>query len=99
MIVLDASAAIEWMLQTAVGSRVEERIFSQVETLHRVPGLGIKPGMLREIRGNALMRDLVVRLDLAGAAGKRCQQSDHDQPTDARRHSMLSETAYVSVVK
>jgi predicted nucleic acid-binding protein len=29
MIVLDASAAIEWLLQTSVGARVEERIFSR----------------------------------------------------------------------
>ena len=34
MIVLDASAAIEWLLQTAVGARVEHRIFSKAETLH-----------------------------------------------------------------
>jgi len=34
VIVLDASAAIEWLLQTVVGARVEERIFSQAATLH-----------------------------------------------------------------
>ena len=34
MIVLDASAAIEWLLQTTVGARVEARIFSEASTLH-----------------------------------------------------------------
>lgn len=34
MIVLDASAAIEWLLQTKVGGRVEERIFADADTLH-----------------------------------------------------------------
>jgi predicted nucleic acid-binding protein len=34
MIVLDASAAIDWLLQTAVGKEIEERIYSRGESLH-----------------------------------------------------------------
>lgn len=34
MIVLDASAAIDWLLQTPAGRKVEERIFSHGESLH-----------------------------------------------------------------
>ena len=34
MIVLDASAAIEWLLQTATGARVETRVFSEPVGLH-----------------------------------------------------------------
>jgi len=34
MIVVDASAAMEWLLQSAAGDRVAERIFSQRQTLH-----------------------------------------------------------------
>ncbi len=34
MIVLDASSAIEWLLQTSTGHRVGRRIFSSGETLH-----------------------------------------------------------------
>jgi predicted nucleic acid-binding protein len=34
MIVLDASAAIDWLLQTPAGKRIEGRIFSQNESLH-----------------------------------------------------------------
>ena len=34
MIVLDASATVDWLLQTAAGQRVENRIYSRNETLH-----------------------------------------------------------------
>src|ERR1700724_4775441 len=34
MIVLDASAAVEWLLQTPAGRRIEKRIYSRNETLH-----------------------------------------------------------------
>ena len=34
MIVLDASATIDWLLQTAVGKQIEERIYSRGESLH-----------------------------------------------------------------
>jgi predicted nucleic acid-binding protein len=34
VIVLDASGAIDWLLQTAVGQRIETRIYSRGESLH-----------------------------------------------------------------
>jgi predicted nucleic acid-binding protein len=34
MIVLDASAAVDWLLQTTAGHRIEGRIYSHNETLH-----------------------------------------------------------------
>ena len=34
MIVLDASAAIDWLLQTSAGQRIESRIYSRGESLH-----------------------------------------------------------------
>jgi predicted nucleic acid-binding protein len=34
VIVLDASAAIDWLLQTAVGKQIEKRIYSRRESLH-----------------------------------------------------------------
>jgi predicted nucleic acid-binding protein len=34
VIVLDASAAIDWLLQTPVGQQIESRIFSRGESLH-----------------------------------------------------------------
>ncbi len=34
MIVLDASAAIDWLLQTPAGQKIESRIYSRGESLH-----------------------------------------------------------------
>jgi predicted nucleic acid-binding protein len=34
MIVLDASAAVDWLLQTSAGRTIEQRIYSHNETLH-----------------------------------------------------------------
>jgi predicted nucleic acid-binding protein len=34
VIVLDASAAIDWLLQSAAGQRIESRIYSRGESLH-----------------------------------------------------------------
>ena len=34
MIVLDASAVIDWLLQTAAGRQIENRIYSRGESLH-----------------------------------------------------------------
>jgi predicted nucleic acid-binding protein len=34
VIVLDASAAIDWLLQTAAGQRIEKRIYASGESLH-----------------------------------------------------------------
>lgn len=34
MIVLDASAAIEWLLQSSTGVKIDQRIFSASESLH-----------------------------------------------------------------
>ena len=34
MIVLDASAAVDWLLQTSAGQSIENRIYSRHETLH-----------------------------------------------------------------
>ena len=34
MIVLDASAAVDWLLQSPAAHRIETRIFSRIESLH-----------------------------------------------------------------
>jgi predicted nucleic acid-binding protein len=34
MIVLDASAAVDWLLQTSAGQSIENRIYSRNETVH-----------------------------------------------------------------
>lgn len=46
MIVLDASAAVDWLLQTPAGQRIEQRIYAgpgvQTETLHTIHLLDVE---------------------------------------------------------
>ncbi len=42
MIVLDASAAVDWLLQTPAGQRIEQRIYAHQETLHSVHLLDVE---------------------------------------------------------
>jgi len=46
VIVLDASAAIDWLLQTAAGQRIEQRIYSQSESLHAPHLLDLEVGQV-----------------------------------------------------
>jgi predicted nucleic acid-binding protein len=51
MIVLDASAAVDWLLQTPAGRQIETRIYSQNETLHTVHLLDLEVAqVLRRLR-------------------------------------------------
>ncbi|HTZ97252.1 MAG TPA: type II toxin-antitoxin system VapC family toxin [Terriglobales bacterium] len=52
MIVLDASAAVEWLLQTSAGQQIESRIYSRNETLHAPQLLDLEVAqVLRRLRG------------------------------------------------
>lgn len=42
MIVLDASAAVDWLLQTPAGQRIERRIYASSVTLHTVHLLDVE---------------------------------------------------------
>jgi predicted nucleic acid-binding protein len=42
MIVLDASAAVDWLLQTPAGQRIEQRIYARPDTLHSVHLLDVE---------------------------------------------------------
>lgn len=42
MIVLDASAVIDWLLQTPAGQRIEQRIYARRETLHSLHLLDVE---------------------------------------------------------
>jgi predicted nucleic acid-binding protein len=46
VIVLDASAAIDWLLQTAAGRRIERRIYSHNESLHAPHLLDLEVGQV-----------------------------------------------------
>ncbi len=56
MIVLDASAAVDWLLQTPAGQRIEQRIYSRQDTLHTVHLLDVEFAQVlrRLVRGGAL---------------------------------------------
>lgn len=56
MIVLDASAVIDWLLQTPTGRRIEERIYSRNESLHapHLLDLEIMQVLLRLVREEAV---------------------------------------------
>jgi predicted nucleic acid-binding protein len=68
VIVLDASAAIDWLLQTPAGLRIETRIFSRNESLHTPHLLDVevtqalrrlaREGTVSERRAGEAIRDL-----------------------------------------
>ena len=56
MIVLDASAAIEWLFQSLAGIEIDRRIFSASETLH-VPhflDIEVAQGLRRCVRDKTI---------------------------------------------
>lgn len=59
MIVLDASAAIDWLLQTAAGQRIERRIYSHNESLHAPHLLDLEVGQVlrRLVREGSVSTD------------------------------------------
>ena len=69
MIVLDASAAIDWLLQTPAGQRIESRIYSRKDTLHAPQLLDLEvtqvlrrlvhQGAVPAHRGDEAIRDLL----------------------------------------
>ena len=58
MIVLDASAAVDWLLQTSAGQNIENRIYSRNETLHAPHLLDLE--VTQVLRRLALQRVLSV---------------------------------------
>lgn len=64
MIVLDASAAIEWLLLTPEGQKVEKRIYSHSESLHAPHILDLEIGQVLR----RLVRDAVISASRADRA-------------------------------
>jgi predicted nucleic acid-binding protein len=69
VIVLDASAAVDWLLQTSVGKNIEKRIYSRNESLHSphlidlevtqvLRRLGLQ-GVISQHRADEAVRDLL----------------------------------------
>jgi len=69
MIVLDASAAVDWLLQTPAGQRIEQRIYASNDSLHTVHLLDVefaqvmrrlvREGTLAPKRAEEAIEDLV----------------------------------------
>ena len=69
MIVLDASAAVDWLLQTPAGERIERRIYERGDTLHTVHLLDVefaqvlrrlvREGTVARKRAEEAMEDLI----------------------------------------
>ncbi len=69
MIVLDASAAVEWLLQTSAGLQIEKRIYARRESLHSPHLLDVEvahvlrrfvsSGRISFTRGDEALRDLL----------------------------------------
>jgi predicted nucleic acid-binding protein len=69
MIVLDASAAVDWLLQTPAGQRIEQRIYARNETLHTLYLLDVefaqvlrrlvREGTLARKRAEEAIEDLI----------------------------------------
>lgn len=56
MIVLDASAAVDWLLQTSSGHRIEKRIYARSETLHAPQLLDLEVAqVLRRLRQQGIV--------------------------------------------
>ena len=81
MIVLDASAVIEWLLQTPIGSRVEERIFSAVPNLHA-------PHLL-DIEVAQVLRRYVAAHVITASRGQEALQDLADLPLTRYPHDFL----------
>lgn len=69
MIVLDASAVIDWLLQTSAGQKIERRLYSPIESLHAPHLLDlevaqvlrrlVREGALSAPRADQAMEDLI----------------------------------------
>ena len=69
MIVLDASAAVDWLVQAAAAQRIESRIFSRSQSLHTPEFLDlevaqvlrrlVREGALSASRAEAAIQDLL----------------------------------------
>jgi predicted nucleic acid-binding protein len=81
VIVLDASAAIEMLLRTPTGRRIEARVFSPSESLHA-------PHLLLEV-AQVLRRNVAAAI--ASARGKEALQDLRDPSLVRYPHEMLLE--------
>jgi len=81
VIVLDASAVIEWLLQTPTGTRVEQRIFATVPSL-------AAPHLL-DIEVAQVLRRYVAARHITRTRGEEAMQDLLDLPLTRYPHDLL----------
>ena len=81
MIVLDASAAIEWLLRTPAGIAIDERVFSPYDTLHA-------PHLL-DIEVAQVLRRYVREKTLTAERGQEALQDLRALPLNRYPHDFL----------
>ena len=81
MIVLDASAAIEWLLQSPAGIKLEKRLFSPSESLHA-------PHLL-DVEVAQVLRRYVREKILSAQRGKEALEDLADIPLSRYPHDFL----------
>lgn len=81
MIVLDASAAIEWLFQSPAGIKIDRRIFSAAETLH-VPHL-------LDIEVAQVLRRYVRDKSITAQRGEEALEDLDDMPLRRYPHDFL----------
>jgi predicted nucleic acid-binding protein len=64
VIVLDASAAVDWLLQTSAGQQIEKRIYARSESLHAPHLLDVEVGQVMR----RLVREAVISAQRAEEA-------------------------------
>ena len=81
MIVLDASAAIEWLLQSPAGIKIDKRIFSSSESLHA-------PHLLDVEVAQVLRRHVGKRM-ITAQRGREALEDFGDLPLSRYPHDFL----------
>ncbi len=81
MIVLDASAAIEWLFQTPAGIKIDSRMFSTSETLHA-------PHLL-DIEVAQVLRRHVRSKNITAQRGEEALEDLGDMPLRRYPHDLL----------
>ena len=81
MIVLDASAAIEWLIKSSKGTKVDRRLFSRPVTIH-VPHL-------LDVEIAQVLRRYVRERIMTASRGEEALQDLHYLPLDRYPHDIL----------
>jgi predicted nucleic acid-binding protein len=104
MIVLDASAAVDWLLQTPAGRLVENRIYSRNETLHAPHLLDIEVAhVLRRLVAQGVVTGLRAQQAIEDLLDLRITRYPHDvllsRIWQLRHNFSAYDAAYITLAK